>query len=316
MSAGRKGVFTKKELQEKTVRELLTLAREEGVGTASRRKADIIEALLRSARARGKRPRGKKSSSPVGAARQATEVTASSPAAGRPKGKKVPRPSPKPADVSPATGPLGRPAASAAEKPESSGRRSKPEGPGPERGSERDDAAPVSSPPVRPEELDGVNEAFSGPPYAAGAMPPWAPEPVKPEPPGPPPPPPAAKAKAGVYVFAVDPSRLFAWWELPEGRPGSERLTLRLYDVTGADYRLFQKGSYKDVDVSPGERSAYLPVEPGRSYRVALGLREAGRGFALLAVSEAIAAPGEGPSEEEAVLPEEFLRYRPGPSSS
>lgn len=99
--------------------------------------------------------------------------------------------------------------------------------------------------------------------------------------------------------MARDPYWAFAYWELTEGgrRAAQERLgtpaeaVIRLFELTGTGERLPRT----DVPAGPAS-SWYFNVSPGKRYQAALGLR-LGNAFEVIAESQAVLAPPDGPSE-------------------
>lgn len=103
---------------------------------------------------------------------------------------------------------------------------------------------------------------------------------------------PGAYGRLHVTLMVRDPRWLFAYWERPwAGRPF--HLSLYATDASGAGRHLV---SWREAR---GDGSAYLPVPRGNQYYVAQLEEEGGR---VLATSNAVYAPPEGPSEIEDLL--------------
>lgn len=113
-------------------------------------------------------------------------------------------------------------------------------------------------------------------------------------------------------ALAVEPTRIFAFWELREETARKGRPALRVLDVTGA-------GSRRPLEVKTGRRtgSLYIQVLPGRQYLVDAGVVTQRGRFISASKSKRISTPPAAPSGGEAELPESFfvfepLTYRPG----
>lgn len=110
---------------------------------------------------------------------------------------------------------------------------------------------------------------------------------------------PASYGSDRIVLMARDPYWAFAYWELTEGgrRAAQERLgtpaeaVIRLFELTGTGERLPRT----DVPAGPAS-SWYFNVSPGKRYQAALGLR-LGNAFEVIAESQAVLAPPDGPSE-------------------
>ena len=78
---------------------------------------------------------------------------------------------------------------------------------------------------------------------------------------------PAEYGENEVSLLTVNPSRLFAFWEIKEetlrifqGYP-----KLRLYDVTGLDIDSIDASSYMDIEIDNRVGDLYIPVTRERS---------------------------------------------------
>jgi hypothetical protein len=107
-------------------------------------------------------------------------------------------------------------------------------------------------------------------------------------------------------LLARDPHSLFVHWEI---HPVRRIETLRAMGADGETarevLRVFEIDTmppyWQDVEIDPGAERAYAGVDPGRSYRVEVGLRTASGRFVALATSNTVTTPPVEPSPDTAV---------------
>jgi hypothetical protein len=107
-----------------------------------------------------------------------------------------------------------------------------------------------------------------------------------------------------VAVLVRDPETLFVFWEVAAPSLGRLRRTLgsRVVAVSPLALRVTEataRGSWLELPPA-GACSAYLRVQPGRTYRVDLGLTVPSGAFHSLASAEAVTTPWAGPAAETA----------------
>jgi len=117
-------------------------------------------------------------------------------------------------------------------------------------------------------------------------------------------PPLAAEGTDHVAVLVRDPETLFVFWEVAAPSLGRLRRTLgsRVVAVSPLALRVTEataRGSWLELPPA-GACSAYLRVQPGRTYRVDLGLMAPSGVFHPLASAEAVTTPWAGPAAETA----------------
>jgi hypothetical protein len=113
-----------------------------------------------------------------------------------------------------------------------------------------------------------------------------------------------------VRAAAVDPERLFAYWEVTdEGRERANaklgaasaepRLVLRVYDTTGRLFDGTNAHGYFDHPVEGGERQKFFDVDrPGSEAFVEIGLRTREGRFARIARSGKVSFPRRSPAPD------------------
>ena len=107
-------------------------------------------------------------------------------------------------------------------------------------------------------------------------------------------------------LLARDPYSLFVHWEI---HPVRRVETLRAMGADGESarevLRVFEIDTmppfWQDVEIDPGAERAYASVDPGRAYRVEVGLRTASGRFVALAMSNTVTTPPAEPSPDTAV---------------
>ena len=122
-----------------------------------------------------------------------------------------------------------------------------------------------------------------------------------------------------IVMLARDPSVAFAYWEVTPARLAREKewfgwdstLCIRIYDVTGIHFDGSNAAAYYDQEIQQRFGSWYFHIgRPGHSFVADIGLRAPNGRFLVLARSNSLRLPTEGPAEETdeawAVSEEEF----------
>ena len=120
------------------------------------------------------------------------------------------------------------------------------------------------------------------------------------------PPPAWLSSQNKAVLLARDTHSLFAHWEI---HPVRRIETLRAMGADGESarevMRVFEIGTmppfWQDVEIDPGAQRAYASAEPGKTYRVEVGLRTANGRFVTLAMTNTVTAPSAEPSPDTAV---------------
>ena len=120
------------------------------------------------------------------------------------------------------------------------------------------------------------------------------------------PPPAWLSSQNKAVLLARDTHSLFAHWEI---HPVRRIETLRAMGADGETarevMRVFEIGTmppfWQDVEIDPGAQRAYASAEPGKTYRVEVGLRTANGRFVTLAMTNTVTAPSAEPSPDTAV---------------
>ncbi|HEY3746232.1 MAG TPA: DUF4912 domain-containing protein, partial [Gemmatimonadaceae bacterium] len=124
-----------------------------------------------------------------------------------------------------------------------------------------------------------------------------------------------------VTAMAVDPNRLYAYWEVTD--PALERarrglggggkdswLNLRIYDVTGRIFDGTNAHGYFDIKVDRSDRQWFAQIgKPGSSHCVEVGLKSLEGFFVKVARSGRVDFPRFEPSPDGTV---DWLTVRPG----
>ena len=108
-----------------------------------------------------------------------------------------------------------------------------------------------------------------------------------------------------VSLLTVNPSRLFAFWEIREDtlRIFQGYPKLRLYDVSDVDIDSMDASSYIDMEIDNRIGDRYISVSPGKYYFADIGILYGGGIFISLARSLKVSTP-YGMVAEEEVVPE------------
>lgn len=122
--------------------------------------------------------------------------------------------------------------------------------------------------------------------------------------------------KTKIVLLVRDPFWVFTYWDFSQetfqevsrlmgGKSGVMKPVLRVYDVTDLDFNGKNAHWSFDVDVFLDARSWYVNVGiPSRSYLVDLGLLDEHGNFYLIARSNLVRAPKDGPSD---VIDEQWM---------
>lgn len=112
-----------------------------------------------------------------------------------------------------------------------------------------------------------------------------------------------------IVLMVRDPYWAFTYWDLSgetasqvrqafQEQYGRMKPVLRVYDVTDIDFNGSNAHSHFDIDVSLEARNWYINLgTPNRSYLVDLGLLGADGNFRLIARSNVVRTPRDGPSD-------------------
>lgn len=108
-------------------------------------------------------------------------------------------------------------------------------------------------------------------------------------------------------AIAVEPGKLFAFWELTGKTARKGEPALRVHDVT----RGGGEDSFFEIRLPGRSGGIYIGVLPGRQYVVQAGVLGPGGRFLSARRSRRVSTPPAMPSGEEALLPEVYFRFRP-----
>jgi len=115
-------------------------------------------------------------------------------------------------------------------------------------------------------------------------------------------------------ALAVDPFRIFAFWELREATARKGRPSLRVREVAGGGGK---PGGSFEIRTGRPTGGLYVRVLPGRQYVVEAGVVTPAGRFMSAVSSRPVSTPPASPSDGKAELPESYfvfepLAYRPG----
>jgi hypothetical protein len=279
------------ELEAKTVAELRAIARAAGLSLGSRRKAAIIEEIIRGFRKKSLRAASS-------AKRKGAPSKKTSKAPARPRSKMK-----------------------AAVTKKTAAKKAKPEKPVKAKAARKKPPAPPVRPRPRKTSRRAGVRAPSSSSAKAGRVPP---PPLKPviaeeepargpghhvapltfvEAPQPP-------QRNMATAIAVEPTRIFAYWELREATARKGEPAVRVHDVTGRKTGGRPRSTF---DIRPEKRAGglYVRVLPGREYVVEAGVFTARGRFIAARKSRRVKTPPVSASGEKALIPEEYFRFAP-----
>jgi hypothetical protein len=133
---------------------------------------------------------------------------------------------------------------------------------------------------------------------------------------------PAGYGDNRIVIQVRDPYWVFAYWEISQRKINDvqqkyghdladSRKVLRVYDITGISFNGNNANSFFDIDINDMAKNWYINVgNPGRSYCVDIGFLLATGKFVLLARSNFVTTPIDGPShitdEEWMIVEDDF----------
>ncbi|MCU0666600.1 MAG: DUF4912 domain-containing protein [Candidatus Omnitrophica bacterium] len=133
---------------------------------------------------------------------------------------------------------------------------------------------------------------------------------------------PAGYGNVRIVAMVRDPWWIHTYWEITQDtwdnlksrlkeNFSSAKLVLRVYDVTNVMFNGRNAHRFFDVELGYGANSWYIDTGgPGRAWCVDIGLRLANGEFILIARSNVVSTPLDGPSwitDEEWMIPEEMF---------
>lgn len=115
---------------------------------------------------------------------------------------------------------------------------------------------------------------------------------------------PSEYGENGITLMVVNPSKLFAFWEVREDTLHifEGDLKIRLYDITGIDFDSMDANNCIDIGVNDRIGDGYISVSPGKDYIVDIGIVYSEGIFITVARSLKVSTPHETIAEEK-VLP-------------
>jgi hypothetical protein len=118
---------------------------------------------------------------------------------------------------------------------------------------------------------------------------------------------PSEYGENGITLMVVNPSKLFAFWEVREDtlQIFQGDLTIRIYDITGVDFESMDANSCIDMAVNYRIGDVYISVSPGKDYIADIGIVYSEGIFITVARSLKVSTPHETLAEEKD-LSEEF----------
>ena len=117
---------------------------------------------------------------------------------------------------------------------------------------------------------------------------------------------PSEYGENGITLMVVNPSKLFAFWEVREDtlQIFQGDLKIRLYDITGIDFDSMDANNCIDIAVNDRIGDGYISVSPGKDYIADIGIVYSEGIFISVARSLKASTPHETIAEEK-VLPEQ-----------
>ncbi|MFA4919861.1 MAG: DUF4912 domain-containing protein [Thermodesulfovibrionales bacterium] len=118
---------------------------------------------------------------------------------------------------------------------------------------------------------------------------------------------PSEYGENGITLMVVNPSKLFAFWEVREDtlQIFQGDLKIRLYDITGIDFDSMDANNCIDIAVNDRIGDGYISVSPGKDYIADIGIVYSEGIFISVARSLKVSTPHETIAEEK-VLPEQL----------
>ncbi len=115
---------------------------------------------------------------------------------------------------------------------------------------------------------------------------------------------PSEYGENGITLMVVNPSKLFAFWEVREDtlQIFQGDLKIRLYDITGIDFDSMDVNNCIDIAVNDRIGDGYISVSPGKDYFADIGIVYSEGIFITVARSLKVSTPHEAIAEEK-VLP-------------
>jgi len=115
---------------------------------------------------------------------------------------------------------------------------------------------------------------------------------------------PSEYGENGITLMVVNPSKLFAFWEVGEDtlQIFQGELKIRIYDITGIDFDSMDANNCIDIAVNDRIGDGYISVSPGKDYIADIGIVYSQGIFITVARSLKVSTPDEMIAEEK-VLP-------------
>jgi hypothetical protein len=112
---------------------------------------------------------------------------------------------------------------------------------------------------------------------------------------------PSEYGENGITLMVVNPSKLFAFWEVGEDtlQIFHGDLKIRIYDITGIDLDSMDANSCIDISVNDRIGDGYINVSPGKDYIADIGIVYSEGIFITLARSLKVSTPHEIVAEEK-----------------
>jgi len=112
---------------------------------------------------------------------------------------------------------------------------------------------------------------------------------------------PSEYGENGITLMVVNPSKLFAFWEVGEDtlQIFHGELKIRLYDITGIDLDSMDANSCIDISVNDRIGDGYINVSPGKDYIADIGIVYSKGIFITVARSLKVSTPHELIAEEK-----------------
>lgn len=268
------------ELEAKTVAELRSIARAAGLSIGSRRKSALIDEIIRGFRKKraGIAPSAKSKGAPPARKPEAAARTRAKVKAGITKKTAAKK------KAKSLTGALKKPTA-----PVKAKKKRPPAAPAAIKKARRPPAAPLK-PVIAEEPPRGGGRVHVAPLTFVEA----------PQPP----------ERNMATAIAVDPTRIFAYWELTEAAARRGAPAVRVHDVTGRKTGGRPRSTF---DIRPEKKAGglYVRVLPGREYIVEAGVFTPGGRFVAARRSRRVKTPPVSASGERAIISEEHFRFAP-----